>query len=142
MHIDKGFDVDASPEACRRAFDEDALLPALFPDTRTEVVESSVSRKTVVSEYVALGQRGEATFHFDLDDDRSVRFAKVCDGRVWRKLAGRVRFDPRGEGTHVTIEMDGRTKGFVPEFTIRAPLEDQLEQMAHALERHLAGLGR
>lgn len=138
MHIDTRFDVDATPEACRRAFDEDDMLRALFPDTRTEVVERSSVRKTIVTEYSALGQQGEATFHFELDDDRAVRFAKVCNGRVWKKLAGQVRFDSKGAGTRVTISMDGRTKGLVPEFTIRAPLKDQLEQMAGALQRHLA----
>jgi carbon monoxide dehydrogenase subunit G len=142
MHIDTRFDVDATPEACRRAFDEDDMLRELFPDTRTEVVESSSTRKTIVTEYSALGQQGEATFHFELDDDRAVRFAKVCNGRIWRKLAGQVRFEPKGSGTRVTIEMDGRTKGFVPEFTIRAPMGDQLEQMARALKRHLAGVER
>jgi hypothetical protein len=39
--------------------------------------------------------------------------------------------------TRVRIEMDGRTKPLVPEFTIRSAMKDQLEQMANALRERL-----
>jgi hypothetical protein len=33
--------------------------------------------------------------------------------------------------------MDGKTKGFVPEFTIKTPLQKQLDDMATALKRRM-----
>jgi hypothetical protein len=38
----------------------------------------------------------------------------------------------------VRIEMDGRTKPLVPEFTIKGPMRDQLERMARALREQLS----
>jgi hypothetical protein len=35
--------------------------------------------------------------------------------------------------------MDGRTKTFVPEFTIKGAMQDQLDQMARALRERLEG---
>ena len=105
----------------------------LFPDTRTEIVESSSDRKTARSHYTALGREGTATFHFDFLMDGNVRFEKVCVGNVWRELHGELCFEERGEDTRVRITMDGRTKPLVPEFTIKGPMKDQLEGMARAL---------
>jgi hypothetical protein len=62
-----------------------------------------------------------------------VRFEKVCDGRIWKKLEGKISFEERGAKTRVRFEMDGATKGLVPEFTIKLPLEQQLDGMARAL---------
>ena len=33
--------------------------------------------------------------------------------------------------------MDGRTKTLVPEFTIKGPMHDQIEQMAKALKQRI-----
>ncbi|MEE8165416.1 MAG: hypothetical protein V3T64_07605 [Myxococcota bacterium] len=33
----------------------------------------------------------------------------------------------------MTLKMVGRTKALIPEFTIRAPMRDQIEQMASSL---------
>ncbi len=137
MHLDKRFEVRASPEACRSILLEDEILIELFPDADNEIVGRSDTRKTVRSRYRALGQDGEATFHFDVQPDGGVRFSKVCDGRVWKRLEGRVGLEARGAGTRVLLELDGSTKAFVPEFTIRAPMKDQLEQMADALHRRM-----
>jgi len=52
---------------------------------------------------------------------------------VWKKLIGTVTLEARGKGTRVRIEYDGATKAFVPEFTIRGPMQSQLDQMAEAL---------
>jgi len=120
---------------------EDETLVHLFPDTRTEIVESRGSRKTTRSHYTALGREGVATFHFTFEDDGSIVFEKVCDGNVWRKLEGVVRFDEGGNGTRVRIEMEGRTKTLVPEFTIKGPMQDQLAQMAEALKRRIESAG-
>ena len=138
MHLEKRFDVKCAPEVAVHAIASDDTLVGLFPDT--EIVESDGNRKTLCSHYTALGQEGTATFHFTFLPDGDVEFEKVCDGRVWRALSGSVRFETRGKGTRVRIEMEGRTKSLVPEFTIRGPLRDQMDQMAAALRERIESL--
>jgi hypothetical protein len=137
VHLEKEFDVDAAPDAAYRRVARDETLLTLFPETRTEIVASEGERRTVRSHYTALGQEGTATFHFTFVPEDAVRFEKVCDGRVWRELKGRVSFRARGKRTRVRIEMDGRTKALVPEFTIKGAMRDQLEQMAGSLRQQL-----
>ena len=116
------FDVKRERGAAFEEVARDETLLGLFPDTKNEIVESRGDRRTMRSHYQALGQEGTATFHFEFDPGGEVRFEKVCDGRVWTQLAGRVTFRKRGAKTRVRIEMDGRTKPFVPEFTIRGAI--------------------
>jgi carbon monoxide dehydrogenase subunit G len=137
VRMEKEFQVERSPEEAIAVVNEDATLVGLFPDTETEIVEKRGDRKTTRSRYRALGREGVATFHFDFEADGDVSFEKVCDGRVWRELTGRMRFAPSGKGTRVRIEMDGRTKPLVPEFTIKGPMQDQIQQMAEALKRRI-----
>ena len=137
MHLEKEFDVAQEPASAYRCVARDETLLSLFPETRTEIVESAGERRTVRSHYTALGQAGTATFHFTFLPEGEVRFQKVCDGRVWRELRGSVSFRARGEKTRIHIEMEGRTKPLVPEFTIRGAMKDQLDQMARALRARL-----
>jgi hypothetical protein len=137
MRLEKSFEVRCDPAAAARVLERDDTLIGLFPDTKTDIVARGGARKTAVSRYRALGREGDATVHFDFQPDGSVRFEKVCDGRVWRELRGSVTFAARGKGTRVSIAMEGRTKGFVPEFTVRAPIQEQLEQMAKALKARI-----
>lgn len=137
MRLTKTFDVKQSRDDAVRVLEEDETLERLFPDAETRIVDKKGDRKTAVSRYRALGREGEATFHFDFLMDGSVRFEKVCDGRVWRELRGEVTFEERGRETRVCIEMEGRTKGFVPEFTIKGPMQEQIEQMAEGLRRRI-----
>ena len=137
MHLEKEFDVKQAPDAAYRSVARDETLVTLFPETKTEIVASEGEQRTLRSHYTALGQPGVATFHFSFVPEGEVRFEKVCDGRVWRELTGRVSFRRRGKKTRVRIEMDGRTKPLVPEFTIRSAMKDQLEQMASALRKRL-----
>ena len=46
-------------------------------------------------------------------------------------------FEERGEKTRVKITMDGRTKTLVPEFTIKGPMQEQLDGMAGALRKRI-----
>jgi hypothetical protein len=71
--------------------------------------------------------------------DGSISFDKVCDGKVWRELRGVVEVEQQGAGARVSIEMTGRTKSFVPEFTIKGPMEDQMSEMVDAVQSALAG---
>ena len=139
MHLEKEFAVSQAPKSAYRAVARDETLLELFPDTETEIVASQGERRTLRSHYTALGQQGTATFHFTFLPEESVRFEKVCDGRVWSELTGSVSFRSRGRRTRVRIEMDGRTKTFVPEFTIKGAMQDQLDQMARALRERLEG---
>jgi len=137
MKLSKEFDVTATRTRACEVLAEDATLTSLFPDTQTDIVARQARRRTTKSVYKLLGQAGEATFHFDTQDDGTVKFAKVCDGRVWKELSGRVTLAERGPKLRVCIEMEGRTKGFVPELTIKAPLQKQLADMARALKRRM-----
>jgi hypothetical protein len=133
MHLEKSFEVAVARDLAVAVIARDETLVDLFPDTRTEIVESSADHKTARSHYTALGREGTATFHFDFLMDGNVRFEKVCDGNVWRELHGELSFEERGADTRVRIAMDGRTKPLVPEFTIKGPMKDQIEGMARAL---------
>lgn len=135
MHLEKRFDVKCPPAAAAQRVATDETLVGLFPNT--EIVDSDGNHRTLCSHYSALGQEGTATFHFTFLPDGDVEFEKVCDGRVWRSLTGSVRFETRGEGTRVRIEMDGTTKSLVPEFTIRGPLREQMDQMVVALRERI-----
>lgn len=141
MKLSKEFDVTATRERACEVLAEDATLVGLFPDTKTDIVARSGKRRTTKSVYKLLGQEGEATFHFDSQDDGGVTFAKVCDGRVWKELSGRVTLQERGPKLRVRIEMEGKTKGFVPEFTIKTPLQKQLDDMATALRQRMENRG-
>lgn len=137
--MEKEFDVARPRAEAAALLAEDEVLRALFPDAKTEIVGREGRRKTIESHYTALGRSGVATFHFDFEPEGEVRFEKVCDGHVWRELRGTVTLSERKSRTRVRIALEGRTRALVPEFTIRGPMQDQLEQMAKALKRRLAG---
>ncbi len=137
MQLRKDFEVSRSRDDAVECTLRDDTLVGLFPDAKTEIIERSGDRRTVRSEYTALGSQGVATFHFDCLMDGSLRFHKVCDGKVWKKLEGVVSFEERGNGTRVSIELDGQTKGLVPEMAIRGPMREQIEQMATALRQRI-----
>lgn len=137
MRLEKQFDVKRPLADAAGVLAQEETLVGLFPDSDTEVVERKGTRRTTRTRYRALGREGTATFHFDFEPEGGVRFEKVCDGRVWRELKGRVSLTSRGEGTRVTIEMEGRTKALVPEFTIRGPMRQQIDEMAEALRRRI-----
>lgn len=139
MRLVKQFDVRCDRDTAVDLLARDETLVELFPDSETEVVASAADRKTTRTRYRALGREGTATFHFDYLLDGNVRFEKVCDGKVWKELRGEVMFEERGQKTRVRIAMEGRTKGFVPEFTIKGPMQEQLDAMARALRERLEG---
>lgn len=138
MHLEQAFEVARKHEEVANRLADEALLLKLFRDSKTEVVARQGSRRTVQSHFHALGREGVVTFHFDYVDNGDIQFAKVCDGRVWRELVGSVELEPRGDGTQVRIELEGRTKRLVPEAAIRGPLEGQLREMTAALREWFA----
>lgn len=135
MRLSKEIEVRAPVETVAGILAEDSTLTGLFPDAQTEIVARDGSRRTVRSHYRALGREGDATFHFDLGEEGGLRFEKVCDGNVWKQLRGGVRIQGQGDRTSLRISLEGRTKGLVPEFTIKLPMQQQIDQMARELIR-------
>ena len=135
MRLEKQFDVKQSADCASRIAARDETLLGLFPDSTTEIVASEAGRRTTHTHYTTLGRSGVATFHFTLLPEGSISFEKVCDGNIWQELGGKVSFSQREAGTRVILQMDGLTKTFVPEFAIRGPMQDQIDQMATALRK-------
>jgi hypothetical protein len=133
VRLEKTFEVDRPPDFSSRVASLDETLLSLFADSETEIVEREGNRRTTRTHYNALGREGVATFHFHYLPNGHISFEKVCDGNVWQELSGTVSFAKRGSGTQVTLRMVGRTKALVPEFAIRSPMRDQIEQMASSL---------
>ncbi len=116
---------------------DDALL-ALMPEGQTEIVERDGDRVTTRTRYTALGREGLATFVFTYLMDGNLRFEKVCDGKVWKKLEGRVEIEEiDDENTSIALSLSGCTKALVPEITIRVPMQEQIQDMAAAIEERL-----
>ncbi len=141
MRVEKRFEVSCSREAAAAAIASDEALLELFPDDRVEIVETRGNRRTLVTHYTALGQAGTATFHFEFDKNGGVRFSKVCDGNIWKRLEGSVRFEKSGKKTRVCVEAEGATRALVPEFAIRGPMNDTIGRMAEALRERIQGAG-
>lgn len=138
MRLVKEFEVKKARKSAVAVVAKDETLVGLFPGTETEIVAKKKDRKTTRSRYKVLGREGEATFHFTFRPDGDVVFEKVCDGRIWKRLDGTLTFQPAGtRKTLVRIEMEGATKALVPEFTIKAPMQEQIDQMADALRTRL-----
>lgn len=138
MRLVKEFEVGKARKTAVALVAKDETLVGLFPDAETEIVERKKDRKTTRSRYRVLGREGEATFHFTFGKDGDVAFSKVCDGRVWKRLDGSLTFEAAGaKKTLVRIAMEGATKTLVPEFTIKGPMQEQIEQMAAALRERL-----
>jgi len=114
----------------------DATVTQLFPDT--EIVSNSGGARETRTRVSALGAESIVRFVFRVATDGGLRFEKICDGRVWRSLEGAIRLLPVNDATtRVQISMEGTTRALVPEFTIKAPMKDQLQQMTRALRERL-----
>ena len=137
MRVEKSFEVSRNRDEVVERLCSDETLLELLPG-ESEIVESDGDHRTVRTHYQALGREGVATFDFTFLMDGNIRFQKRCDGRVWRELSGEVAIEERRNGAQLNIQMSGRTKPLIPEFTIKQPMEEQVEQMASAL-RELLG---
>jgi hypothetical protein len=132
MELERRFRVSRNRDDVVAILCRDETLLGLFPGD-TEVIESRGDHRRTRTHYRALGREGDAVFDFDFLMDGSVSFAKVCDGKVWRELKGSVRAEELDGGAEVVLELRGTTKSFVPEFTIKGPMEQQIEEMSSAL---------
>lgn len=136
MKMERSFTAACSFDAALDALGSEDTLLQLFPG-KTEIVDRAGDRITTRTHYTALGREGTATFHIDYQMDGGLRFEKVCDGNVWKMLEGSVEIEDQGEDCRITLQLEGKTKALVPEFTIKGPMEDQIGEMAEALEVRL-----
>lgn len=138
MHLVERFEVSRPRDEVVELLCCDETLLDLMSQGETEIVDSDGDRRTTRTRYTALGREGVLTFHFTFLLDGGVRFEKVCDGNVWKKLEGSVSVEEIDDACcEVRVELSGRTKSFVPEFTIKSPMEEQIRSMTEALEERL-----
>ena len=58
--------------------------------------------------------------------------------RLWKKLEGSVEIEEVDDGhSEIEVRLSGKTKGLVPEFAIRGQMEEQIQEMASAIEERL-----
>ncbi|MBW2280641.1 MAG: hypothetical protein JRG76_00110 [Deltaproteobacteria bacterium] len=132
MKIDQEFVVGRSRDDVVDSLDRDDTFAALFPDTSVHSLGEH-SRETRTP-YPGPGRARDIRFVFQTASDGNVRFEKICDGNIWRSLEGEVRAERVDDRmTRVVLTMEGRTRAFVPELTIRAPMREQIVQMAKSL---------
>ena len=114
----------------------DETVTQLFPNT--EIVSNQGGARETKTRVSALGTESIVRFVFKAAADGGLTFSKICDGKVWRSLEGAIRLSPVNDSTtRVQLEMEGSTRALVPEFTIRTPMKDQLQQMTRALRERL-----
>jgi hypothetical protein len=136
MRFEKEFMVARSKKEIEGELRDDHTIAALFPDT-TIRHRADGSRETV-TKYGALGSSRDIRFVFTPIDQGGLRFSKICDGNVWRSLEGQIGLEAIDERmTRVVLELEGRTRAFVPEIAIRLPMREQIEQMAKSLRSAL-----
>ncbi|MBW2446182.1 MAG: hypothetical protein JRG83_09680 [Deltaproteobacteria bacterium] len=137
MKFEESFDAGCDRDHAVDVVGREETVLSLLGEGESEIVDRKGDRVTVRTHYNALGQEGTATFHFDYLMDGSVRFEKVCDGNVWQELRGELDFEDLGSSCCVTLTLQGHTQSLVPEFTVRGPLKEQVEQMAEALRQKI-----
>ncbi len=136
MRLEQEFVVDQPRATVAARLDDDAAIASLIPNTSVESKGAGVRETRTPA---PVGSR-DVRFVFMTRPDGNIRFEKICDGNIWRALDGEVRFEEVNAGaTRVRLRLEGRTRALVPELTIRAPLREQVQQMAQALRELLAG---
>jgi len=138
MKFDNEFVVRRPSQEVFDILDADETIQSLFPDT--EIVSNEAGVRETLTHFSEMGIRRDIRFTFRSQPDRSIRFEKICDGNVWRALDGEIRLAESGpELTLVRLSMEGSTRALVPEFTIRTPMREQLDQMTKSLRARLEG---
>lgn len=132
MKFENEFVVRRPLASCASVLESDATITSLFPDT--EIVSNAAGVRETRTRVSALGAETIVRFKFKSRPDGGMRFEKICDGKIWRALEGNISLAAvNPETTRVVIAMDGSTRALVPEFTIKAPMKDQMQQMTRAL---------
>ena len=136
MKLEREFPVERSREEIVKVLADDAVLERLLPDTRIE--PGADGTRQTFTRYSALGQERELHLIFRTEASGDLRFEKVCNGKIWRSLDGRIELESLETSvTNVRLEMVGKTKPLVPEISIRGTMEEQLDQMVDSLQSSL-----
>ena len=136
MKLHTEFAVALARERVLPLLSRPSTLEKLFPGTRVQTRARGVLEATTPIQ--RFGAARELRILIQPLADGALRFEKVCDGNVWRFLDGRVTVEAVDDAMSIVrIAVEGQTKSFVPELTIRAPLREQLEQIAKLLRREL-----
>ncbi len=135
MKFENEFVVRRALQSCASVLESDATITSLFPDT--QIVSSDGGVRETRTRVAALGAETIVRFKFKSRAD-GMRFEKICDGRIWRSLEGNISLAAvNADTTRVLIAMDGSTRSLVPEFAIKAPMKEQLQQMTRALRARM-----
>ena len=136
MKFENEFIVRRPLAVCASLLESDATITSLFPDT--QIVSNAGGVRETHTRVSALGAETIVRFKFKTRPDGGMRFEKICDGKIWRALEGNISLAAlNAETTHVQISLDGSTRSLVPEFTIKAPMRDQLQHMTRALRARM-----
>jgi hypothetical protein len=136
MKFENEFVVRRPLEACASVLASDATITSLFPDT--EIVSNTAGVRETRTRVSALGTESIVRFKFKARPGGGMRFEKICDGKIWRALEGDISLAAVNDATtRVVIAMEGSTRALVPEFTIKGPMKDQLQQMTRALRARM-----
>ena len=138
MKFEKEFVVRRPRDAVADELNADETIEKLFPDT--QIVANHDGVRETLTHFSEMGINRDIRFVFTTRADRNIYFEKVCDGNVWRSLDGQIELIAGGpELTRVILRMVGSTRALVPEFTIKAPMREQLDQMTRSLRERLEG---
>ncbi len=132
MHLEKEFSVDVERDQVARILDDDQLYTTLLP--RTEITRSDGGVRETLTRVQVAGTETKLRFVFQTGTNGNVRFHKICEGSVWRKLEGEIRLRPVGGGTRVSVSLDGRTRALVPELPLKGGVRSKLEEIASTLQ--------
>jgi hypothetical protein len=136
MKFENEFVVRRPLADCASVLESDATITSLFPDT--QIVSNEGGVRETRTRVTALGTESIVRFKFRSRPGGGMRFEKICDGRVWRSLEGDIALAAvNPETTRVRIALDGSTRALVPEFTIKAPMKEQMQQMTRALRARM-----
>ena len=101
MHLEKDFTVALDRESVAQNLDADETFVALFPDTKITRQVGSL-RETLTRVSIG-GVAKELRFVFETGTDGNIDFHKVCDGKIWKELKGRIRLDVEGTGHRLAV---------------------------------------
>ncbi|NRA01680.1 MAG: hypothetical protein HRU00_03665 [Myxococcales bacterium] len=136
MRVAKEFFVERDRGEILSLLDEDVTFESLFPGMR--VTKRDGPRREIVAPNPAPGTDHPVRFRFETLPDGNLRFDKICDGNIWRSLAGGIELEPSGHArTRVKLRLEGKTRSLVPELAIRLPMREQVDQMTESLRVRL-----
>ena len=136
MKLRKEFVVGRPCESVLATLCDSRTIEKLLPGTRVE--ERASGARELITSVGAFASDRELRFLLVELPGRGLRFEKICDGNLWRFFEGRIvaeAIDEQMCTVHITLE--GETRAFVPELTVRAPLREHLEHQSKALRAEL-----